>query len=256
MMSGNGNTRSIPVVNLPYFFVSGMNLSVASTTELAIAPGSCRDSSNSLDIDLFAPLFLNPSKVGAGGIDAGTIAASTQYAIYAIADSHGRHPNSGLFSLTSNFLPTLPLGYDSWRLLGFGTTDSSSHWVAADMLNTSTSRGFYLQPAISVLSGGNATTFTAMNLSAAVPADPNTIVLLNIVFTPAAANDFLQLRPTGSSATTNLATVQGQSAGVPVSITIPVICGISGGNAEIDYKVSSSSDSVNITVAGYYSTLS
>jgi len=158
-----------------------------------------------------------------------------------------------LLSLTSNAYPLLPKGYDSLRLIGFITTDSSTHFIAANVLNAVNLKAFYLQPEISVLSAGNATTFTAIDLSSAIPTttDLNVIAYLDIKFTPAAIGDYVQFRPTGSSATAGLVTIVGIAAGIPQQQYQQVICGVGSMKPEIDYLVSSSSDAVTVLVSGY-----
>ena len=96
-----------PIYGLAHLYISGMNISVASTTVLAVAPGQCRDSNDVLDMPIgFAnlqgniypapqyqgyqpPLFINSAVNGINGLDSGTLAASTFYAIYIIGDSRG-----------------------------------------------------------------------------------------------------------------------------------------------------------------------
>jgi hypothetical protein len=264
-----------PIYSLPHLYISGMQCSVASTTIMAIAPGACRDSTNNIDIEVgfpnlqgntfpvvqfqnYQPALLVSSAVnGINGLDTGTIAASTQYAIFIIADSRGYNPTGGLLSLTSNAYPTLPLGYDSYRLIGFIETDGSSHFVYATHKpqNMAGSLTFYNQPATSVLSGGTATTFTAIDLTtnSAVPTTtlPNVIVWLLVVFIPAAAGDVVEFRPTGSTATSNVVTITGITAGVAQSQYVEVIAGVGSSKPEIDYLVTSSSDSVSVSVAAW-----
>lgn len=287
-----------PVYELPFLYINGLNLSVASNTVMAIAPGQARDSSNSIDLPVgqpnllgvtnpggFAPtsinygpipglsppvqvgnfsgfpnyypsmpLFINTAVVGANGLDQGTLAASSLYTIWLIGDSTNNNPVAGIMSLYSNAFPLLPLGYDSYRLLGFVQTDGSTHLVAADVLNTSSSKAFYLSPAVSKLSGGNATSFTEVNLGATVPADVFTIAMLTVNFTPAAAGDTVQFRPALSTATSGLITVVGNAAGIPQTDYVNVMVGIDT-TAQISYAVTSSSDSVSLLVNGYITTL-
>jgi hypothetical protein len=282
--------QNLPVEQLPHLYISGMNISVASNTVIAIAPGQCRDSNDNIDMSYYfpiagnavfaehhfnglipapalqpvfgpmysLPLFVNSAINGVNGLDQGTLAASTNYLIYAIADSSGKLPNAAILSLQSNAFPLLPLGYDSYRLLGFVTTDSSIHFLAASILNATFYKGYFLQPPISVLSGGNATTFTAINLSAAIPTTtaPFVIALLAITFIPAAVGDTLMIRPTGSTATANLVTITGNVAGVAQTNYVAVNVGVGSSLPEIDYKVTVSGDSVSMSVQGYYVTLS
>jgi hypothetical protein len=60
---------------------------------------------------------------GAGGLDTGTVAASTWYAIFVISGASG---SAALFS-TSATSPTLPSGYTYLARVGWCRTDASSH---------------------------------------------------------------------------------------------------------------------------------
>lgn len=259
-----------PIYSLPHLYIDGMNISVASSTVIAIAPGQCRDMNDMIDMPIgfpnlqgqtypatlfqnyIPPLLLNSAVNGANGLDQGTLAAADNYAIWVIGDSRGYNQVAGLISLTSNAYPLLPSGYDSLRLIGFCTT-SGSAFQSADVLNAKNLRAFYLASASSVLSGGNATTFTAIDLSTPIPttSDINVIAFLSVIFTPAAIGDVVEFRPTGSSATTNLNTIVGVAAGIPQQQYLQVICGVGSTKPEIDYLVSSSSDSVSVLVVGY-----
>lgn len=261
-----------PIYSLPHLYISGLNISVASTTVLAIAPGQARDASDNIDMpvgfpnlqgntypviqfsNFQPPLIVNSVVNGINGLDTGTIAASTQYAIYLIGDSRGYNQVAGLLSLTSNASPIMPTGYDSFRLIGFIETDGSSHFVYATHKpqNMVGALAYFNQPPISVLSGGNATTFTAIDLTtnSAIPTTtlPNVIVTLLVTFIPLAANDVVQFRPTGSTSTTNLVTIVGVTAGIAQTQYIQVIAGVGSSKPEIDYLVTVSGDSVSVSV--------
>jgi hypothetical protein len=263
-----------PIYALPHLYISGMNISFASTTVIAIAPGQCRDMNDVIDMPvsfpdannninppiLFQnfqqPLYINSAINGANGLDIGTIAASTQYAIYVIGDSRGYNLVAGLISLASNAAPTLPQGYDSLRLIGFAETDGSSHFVYAthEPQSMSGALQYFLSPAISVLSGGTSTTFAGVDLNTPVPtgALTNVIVTFLATFTPVAAGDIAQFRPTGSSATTGLVTITGLQAGVAQTQYVTVVAGVNGStHASIDYLVTSSSDALSLSVASW-----
>lgn len=259
-----------PVYLLPSLYIVGLNISVASTTVLAIAPGMCRDSTNNIDIEVgyqnlqgnalpavqfqgYIPgLLINSAINGAGGLDTGSLAASTQYAVYIIADSSGYNPTAGIITLTSNVLPLMPAGYDSFRLLGFMETYSNTTFNAGEYLpqNMVGALEYILQPPISVLSGGDATTYTAIDMSTPIPTTtlPNVIVTLLVTFIPAAAGDYVRFRPTGSSATVNVPTIVGAQAGIAQSQYLVMIAGVGSSKPEIDYLVSSSSDAVSVSV--------
>lgn len=260
------------VYSLPHLYTSGLQLSCASTTLLAVAPGAARDSNNTIDmvvglqnyfgIDVpsalplgYQPgLFINSAVNGVNGLDTGTIAASTQYAVYLIGDSTNNNNTAAILSLASNFGPTLPSGYDSFRLIGFIETDGSSHFVYATHKpqNIAGLLTYFNNPGLSVLSGGNATSFTAIDLTAnnAIPTTtlPNIIVTFLATFTPASSGDIAQFRPTGSSATGNLPTITGIAANIAQTQYIQVIAGVGSSKPEIDYLVTSGSDALSLSV--------
>lgn len=260
---------------LPHLYIEGLKLSATKPTAatiIAVSPGAARDSNNTIDMvvglqnyfgidnpeQLFSGyqpgLFVNSAVNGANGLDTGTIAASTQYAVYLIGDSRNYNNTAAVLSLTSNTAPLLPSGYDSYRLIGFWATDASSQFVYATNKpqNISGLLTYFNSPALSVLSGGNATSFTAIDLTtnAAIPTTTlqNVIVTLLVTFTPAAAGDTVQFRPTGSAATGGLPTITGTTAGIAQSQYIQVIAGVGSSKPEIDYKVTVSGDAVSVSV--------
>lgn len=260
---------------LPHLYVQGLQLSAATPTAatvIAVAPGAARDSTNSIDMVVglqnyfgidnpaqqflnYQPgLFINSAANGANGLDTGTIAASTQYAVYLIGDSRNYNNTAAVLSLTSNIAPLLPSGYDSYRLIGFWATNSSSQFVYSSNKpqNIAGLLAYFNSPGVSVLSGGTATSFTAIDLTtnSAIPTTTlqNVIVTFLVNFTPLAAGDTVQFRPTGSSATGGLPTITGLVAGMAQSQYIQVIAGVGSSKPEIDYKVTSGSDAVSVSV--------
>ena len=262
-----------PIYSLPHLYISGLNISVASTTVLAIAPGQARDWNDNIDMPVsypdlqgitnppilfqgyLQPLLINSAVNGANGLDTGSLGASLQYSVWLIGDSRGYNKVAGLLSLTSsNFSPLLPSGYDSKRLLGFIETDGSNHFVYATHKpqNMVGFLQYYNQPPISVLSGGNATSFTAIDLTSggAVPTTtlPNVIVGLVVTFIPLAAGDVVEFRPTGQTTGISV-TIVGAAAGVAQTQYVEMIAGVGSSKPEIDYLVTSSSDSVSVSVS-------
>lgn len=264
-----------PIYSLPRLYISGLNISVASTTVLAVAPGQARDSSDNIDMPVgfpnlqnikapatlfqnyMPPLFINGAVNGANGLDAGSLIATMDYAIYLIGDSRGYNNVAAILSLTSNAYPLLPLGYDSYRLIGFIQTDGSAHFVASSTnpINMVNARAYYVSPAASVLSGGNSTSFSAIDLSTPIPTTTSrdVIAYLLVTFTPLAIGDTVQFRPTseGTPQTAGLVSISGIAAGVAQTQYVQVICGVGSSKPEVDYKVTVSGDSVNVSVVGY-----
>lgn len=277
MISGGlvPQVQNDPIYSLPHEYIAGLNLSIASTTVMAIAPGQARDMNDNIDMPVgfpnlagnvipasqflgfMPPLFVSSAVIGANGLDQGAILASQDYAIWLIGDSRGYNNVAGLLSLTSNAAPLLPQGYDSLVLLGFVLTDSSKHFVASSTnpLNMKNSRAYYLSPPVSVLSGGNATSFTAIDLSTPIPTTTarDVIAYLLVTFIPFAVGDTVQFRPTGEGTpqTAGLNTITGQVAGVAQTQYLTVIAGQGSSIPEIDYKVTVSGDAVSVSVVGY-----
>lgn len=266
--------QSSPVYALPFLYISGLDLSVASTKIIAIAPGQARDSNDIIDMPVGfsnlqgnvvpaiqyqnyqSPLLVNAQTNGVNGLDQGSLAASTQYAVYLIGDSRGYKDVAGIMTLSSNASPLMPSGYDSYRLLGFVSTNASTNFVFATnpvqlMKNAS---AYYLSGASAALSGGTSTSFAEVDLNSYVPLAslPNVIVQLLVTYIPSSAGSYAQFRPADSSATTNLVTISAQSAGIAQTQYIQVIAGPNGSShTALDYKVSSSSDSLSFSVVGY-----
>ena len=260
-----------PIYSLPHLYISGMNVSIANTTTLAIAPGACRDANNNIDIEVgyanlqgvvtpatqyqgYIPgLLCNGALNGLNGLDTGSLGNSLQYALYVIADSRGYLPVASIMSLTSNPLPLMPQGYDSYRLIGFCETFTNATFVFADHApqNLVGALEYILQPPTSALSGGNATTFTAIDLTAnsGIPTTtlPNIIVTLLVTFIPAAAGDVVTFRPTGQTSGSYW-TIVGQVAGIAQSQYLVMIAGVGSSKPEIDYEVTASGDSVSVSV--------
>lgn len=268
------NVQSDPIYSLPHLYISGLNLSVASTKIIAISPGQCRDVNDVLDMPVGyqglqgltapavlpsgyrQPLFVNSAAVGANGLDAGSLAASSQYAIYLIGDSRGYKPVAGIMSLAAKAYPLMPLGYDSLRLLGFVATDSSSNFVfatsAPQMMKDALE--YAMSPAVAELSGGNATSFTGVDLDSSIPLGtlPNVMAILAVTFIPASDGSYVQFRATNSGVSASVPTISAVAAGVAQTQYLSVVCGVNGSShTSLDYLVSSSSDSVSFSVVGY-----
>lgn len=268
-------TQNETIYALPHLYISGLQLSAATPTAatvIAVSPGACRDSTNSMDmvvglqnyfgidnpslqfLNYQAGLFINSAINGVNGLDTGAIAASQQYAVYLIGDSRNYNTTGAVLSLTSNVAPTLPAGYDSYRLIGFWATDSSKHFVYATVKpqNFGGALAYFNSPGVTVLSGGNATTFTSIDLTtnSAIPTTTleNIVVTFLATFTPAAVGDVAQFRPHGSSATGNLPTITGIQAGFAQNQYIQVIAGVNSTVPAIDYLVTSSSDALTLQV--------
>src|ERR1700753_2083293 len=96
---------STSIVNLPYPSIYGLvhskNLT-SPTTKVDVSAGGCRDSTNTFDMVLNSSITIDTGKIGLNGIDSGSLAASSTYAVYLISDPINGFQTGGLISLASN----------------------------------------------------------------------------------------------------------------------------------------------------------
>ena len=91
-------------------------------TQIDIAAGSARDSTDAIDI-INSSGILNLATSGANGLDAGSLANSTWYYTFAIAKDDG---SSAFLASTSPTAPTLPATYTKFRRIGSFKTNGSA----------------------------------------------------------------------------------------------------------------------------------
>lgn len=265
---------STPIVNAGIMYVNGLALTYVDTTHITVSAGAARNQSdvnltsansnftNEADIVLpvslypnaaTAPVTINTAQQGAAGLDVGTIAINTLYAVYVIGDSYGINPTSALLSLSFD-APSLPAaqqgGYDMYRRIGAVLTDGSAHilpfWQA--YTGNGSGRTMYYDTGIEILTAGTSDTYAAVNCAADVPSTGATI-LFQVQLTPTAAGNTVNLRPTGDNSTEGLAIMSGDVAAVVHS---DVIACPSSALASVDYKVTGS---VNLFIKGYVDAL-
>lgn len=253
-----------PIYTLPVLNINGLVVSNDATTPntlLNISAGTARDSANVMDITLgsanpnlqgstvTAPLTLNAEVNGVNGLDTGSFAASKVYAVYMIADSRYYEPVACLMSLALS-APQMPFGYDSYRLIGYAVSDSSTHFLKMYCCGNGNARQFYYDaPIATAVTAGNATTFTAVALTTFVPAIENLPVSIAYAFTPGAAGRALNLTP--GNGVGNAVTITGQVTSVIISGNATVLSKVTSSVPEIDYKVANGGDAVALNVAGF-----
>lgn len=247
-------TPNTPIVNAGIKYVTDLQLTKTAAKTISISSGAARDFTDTNDITLSAPVTVNGAVVGQNGVDVAVLVASTMYGVYVIGDSTGYHATAGLLSLATNTTPSLPSGYDMVRRIGWILTDSSANILQFYQYGQGQNRDYYYDVGISALSAGNATTFTAINLSASVPPRA-TEVMFDIAFTANAATDTAQFLPFGSTATNgNVRFGTGVAAAQVGSITVP--SQLNSTIPEVLYKVTSASDSLTLLVTGFKDFLS
>lgn len=206
-----------PITYAQTYSLSGFESSVLSTTTIACYNGLClsNDNRNMISIQNSAGYtVLNMATVGLNGIDTGAIGASKQYALYAIADSSGVNPSGFILSLSLTGAFTAPspstLGgsYDSFRLIGYYLSNSSSQLISQSVVGDGVMKDSIYVNGILVLNAGTSATLVSIDLSAAIPSIPavtfsNNITQYNatVSFTPATSADYVIIVPASTTAT-------------------------------------------------------
>lgn len=188
---------------------------------------------------------------GLNGLDTGTVAADSLYAVYIVADPVTALPMGAMFSLSAT-QPLMPFGYSAFALVGYVRTDATSdillgYWTGGD----SSQRIFmYDAPIATAVTAGAATTDTAVTLATFVPAVANTPVYIKFAMTPAAASRTLTLKTFGAVGDMYQAT--SQVTAVVLRDTALVLAALNSGAPSIEYLWSAGGgDAVAINVAGY-----
>jgi hypothetical protein len=261
-------TQLDPIVNQPSLYLNGGLISNDATTPntvLDVAACQVRDSNNIVDMILGdflnegtgtanSATLLNAAVNGINGLDAGSLAASTLYSVYVIADSSNKNPTGVTLSANAS-IPALPFGYDSYRKIGYWPTNSSSHFILGyySVSSSGNRNFFYDAPQATAVTAGHATSFTAVNLTGLVPLINAIPVLIYTSYVPATAGNSLKLQP--GSGTGAAVTITGQVAAVATTNTSWLLSQnttiSSVLSPTINYEESNASDSVAIDVAGF-----
>lgn len=260
-------TQLDPIVNAGSIYINGLAVSNDVTTPntvLDITAGQCRDSNNIVDMILGDWLnegysattdnlstSLNAAVKGLNGLDTGSLAASTMYAVYVIADSSNKLPTGTILSANQS-LPLLPFGYDSYRKIAYWPTDSSSHFLLGYYSVSGIGvRTFYYDAPISAGTTASSASYAAINLIKFVPTVSNIPVWLNVSFS-GTANDTMDLQP--GNATGNAIVITAQVTSQALTSQVRVLAQnttiSSVISPTINYK-NSGTDTIAITVAGF-----
>jgi hypothetical protein len=237
----------------PWYYANGLKITNDATTPnsvIDIATGSILDSTGVYQLSVDSVLSPSTASSGLNGLDTGTVAASKVYAVYVVADPITQQATGAMYSLSLTG-PLMPFGYSAYALIGFVVTDSSANilvgtWTAG---NNSRRSFFFDAPIATAVTAGNATTYTAVNLTAFVPALQDTPVSITYSFTPGAASRTLNLTP--GNGVGNAVTITGQVTSVVVSGNAQLVSKVTAAVPEIDYKVTNSGDAVALRVAGF-----
>jgi hypothetical protein len=269
--------ENYPIINIPFLYKYGLtiqNSTVSPLTNLSILAGTCRDSNDVVDIrfgDLnpningvttTAPVRIDNTITGAGGLDQGVVLANNMYAIFIISDSRGYLPISAVATVALYLFavppfPIMPAGYDSKRLIGFWATDSNKFWLKGYYYGLGNDLVFtYDAPQPTTITAGSSNSYVSVNLFNLVTQNYNSPASIYTVFNPGLAGDTLTLASGSSSAVGGQITITGQASGVNMTTISSVVVQrdyfppFPLPLPSIQYKVSGT-DSVAIYVAGF-----
>lgn len=244
---------ALPFVTNPWLYVNGLELANDATTPdeiVTIATGQCRDSTDVYQMTVTSAISVNNTVSGLNGLDTGTVAANTLYAVYVVSDPVTLQATGGLLS-TSLTAPLLPFGYSAFRRIGFIRTDATSDFLLGFWSGNNNSRLFmYDAPIATAVTAGAATTDTAVTLATFVPAIDKTPVWIKFAMTPAAASRTLTLKTYGAVGDMYQAT--SQVTAVVLRDSALIVSALNSGAPSIEYLWSAGGgDAVAINVAGY-----
>lgn len=238
------------VIDLPDKYIDGLNISRTSDDEITVSSGAARDSSNLVDLVLDEDIILNKQFNGVNGLDIGTSAINTMYAIYIIGDSSRFNSPATIMSLDFN-APLLPAGYNVYRRVGASATGGGSGtWKTWMQYGRGKERTTYYDVAIVALTGGAATTYTAIDLSAAIP-HINCIALCRTTFTANSAPNDASFLPFGSLTTSSTVSLGSGVATVPQQDVFQIGAVVDGTAPKILYKVTEATDDLDVLVTGF-----
>lgn len=149
--------------------IDGWQVQSASLSTVNIAAGTGRDSTNSTIMTSTGVLVADITASGANGLDTGSEASSTWYALFVI-DGPGV-PIASLFSVSAT-APTLPAGYTVFRRVGWVFNNASSNLNDVRYEGRGKRREVFINTSFAnrqVLSAGAATTWTDVDCSDECP---------------------------------------------------------------------------------------
>ncbi len=242
---------SIQFGQQPWFYANGLGLSNNGTTpntKLNVATGACMDSTGVYQLESTLPLVIDAATNGLNGLDTGSLAASLVYSVYLVADPVDQNTMGAMISLADT--PLMPFGYSVYKLIGYITTDASSHflkgyWTAGN----SGTRTFTYDAPIIALTAGTQTSYTGVALTTFVPAVANTPVSIYSNFAANAAGNVENLQ--GYNSTGDAVTVVAPVAtGVGNTTSLnTVLAQLNTAAPSIKYKITAGA--LSLYVAGY-----
>lgn len=239
---------------LPPGFIHNARLTFGSVSTVTVGTGGLEsimlDSKNTQTLRFIGTLTADITTGGAGGLDTGSEAADTWYAVHVIADFTGGAGAVALLLSLSATAPTLPSGYSRFRRVGWVRNDGSSNFQDFEQTGNGRERSYFWdvdESNIQKLAGGNATSFTNVDLSDCVPSTAKDVILRAIFAGGASSLREARLRIDGSTeADPPQKMAQEDNKGRPYHFEMA-----SNGSQVIEYEVDNAADSLDLFVTGF-----
>jgi hypothetical protein len=229
--------------------MKGFNVTVGSVTSLTVATGYAPDRTASAKVSLTNSTFASINVSGVGGLDSGTKQSNTWYYVYVIANEAGT-TNSVVIS-TNSVAPVYPAGYAYSRQVGHARTTATTNLLRSMQFGSAISKTVqYMEDRsvapLHILSGGNATAFTALDATGLVPSGSRIVMgSANTTYGSGAAYNYLATKSYTNNATGTITLSSGKSF-------------TSSGNYQIGnedqflyYLVTAATASCDLDVVGY-----
>lgn len=155
VISAAGASAAIPG------YITGAQLTFATTTTVTVSAGTMADSTNAVQMALSGSHTLNMAASGAGGLDTGTIAATTWYAVVVINGTSGTTVMATKETAGSPISPTMPSGYTKYRYVGSIFSNGSTQ--VAQFFQTG--QNFYFAAPINDLSSAGVNSVQVVTLT-------------------------------------------------------------------------------------------
>lgn len=240
-------TLNTPIPALSSQPISGLNITVASNTTLAVSAGNVWDSTNTFNMFTLVSTTINAAVNGLNGLDEGTFAASTQYYVYMVGDDTGKKGTGFVLSASAS-TPTLPFGYGLYKLIGFARADGSVHFLPQVIIGNKEQRKLLYATPIAVLTTGAAQTITNASCAAALPVIDNLLALLNVTFIPNVAGDSVTFSsPTGYGDVILSGVVSAVAQKAPMEVLATLVSSV----PNIAYTNSAATGSSSASVVGF-----
>jgi len=248
-------TETMVTVGMPKGYLYGFQPVHATDTDhdITIGVGECRDEGDAVGLSHTTAMTKRIDATFAegttnGGLDTGTVANSTMYAIYALGGTS--KTTDFCFSLQMNEAtgPTMPTGYTTQRLITYVLTDGSANILKGTWNGPNE---FWFDAQQSIVSDNTITNDTGETGTAIGP--PNSILIANAQIEPSSSNTMssLDIYPVGATRETSgqgivsAMLLSGGVSGIQTNTPFEVL---TDGSKQFLYKAHESGGTVMITV--------